>query len=283
MLKKLVVVITLSVGLGVAQGCLRDPVSVSGGGGMKVRLHVTGGFAGADYTVVLDGSARSLVGESCINLCDFQAGETLRNLTSDQVDYVWDLFQDAAVLGLDGEDFGTQCCDQFYVDLEYSDSRGRSRVKGSVGALPQGLNVALGSVQGMVFGTLPLVVNFLTNPSSWPKDGFRIENAGVAGHNLQLTLSYGGGCKTHDVQVVAWGGWMESFPVQVRLFISHEDFDDPCDAWITEEFSFDLVPLKLAYEESYGRGQPGETILKLLLEDPMLASPLGARVLEYRF
>jgi hypothetical protein len=283
MLKKLVVVITLSVFFGAAQGCLRDPVSVSGGGGMKVRLHVTGGFAGADYTVVLDGNAKSLVGESCINLCDFQAGETLQNLTSEQVDYVWNLFEDAVVLGLDGEDFGTQCCDQFHFDLDYSDSRGRSRVKGSSGALPQSLNVALGSVQGMVSGTLPLVVDFHTNPASWPDDGFQIQNAGVVGQSLQLTLSYGGGCEAHDVQVVAWGGWMESLPVQVRLFISHEDFDDPCDAWITEGFSFDLMPLKLAYEESYGMGQPGETTLKLLLEDPMLASPLGARVLEYKF
>lgn len=283
MLKKLAMALTLPILVAAVHGCLRDPLSVSGGGGMEIRLHVTGGLAGADYTVVLDGTARSLVGESCINLCDFQAGETLQNLTSEQVDYVWGLFQDAGVLALDGEDFGIQCCDQFHFDLDYSDPRGRSRLKGSSEALPHALNVALGTVQGMAAGTLPIVVNFLTNPSSWPNDGFRIENAGVVGHNLQITLSYGGGCTTHDVKVVAWGGWMESFPVQVRLFISHEDFNDPCDAWITREFSFDLVPLKLAYQESYGVGQPGETTLKLLLEDPLLASPQGARVLEYEF
>jgi hypothetical protein len=76
---------------------------------------------------------------------------------------------------------------------------------------------------------------------------------------------------------------MESLPVQVRLFISHDDYDDPCDALVTREFSFDLLPLRLAYEGSYGAGPPGETTLKLLLEDPMLASPQGARVLEYKF
>lgn len=283
MLKKLAFALALPILLVAVHGCLRDPISVSGGGGMEIRLHVSGGFAGANYTVVLDGSARALVGESCVNLCDFQAGETLQYLTSEQVDYVWNLFQDAVVLALDGEDFGTQCCDQFYFDLDYSDPRGRSRVKGSSGALPQALNMALGTVQGMVTGTLPLIVNFQTDPSFWPNDGFRIENVAVVGDNLQIALSYGGGCKTHDVKAVAWGGWMESFPVQVRLFISHEDYDDPCDAWITKEFSFDLVPLKSAYQESYGVGQPGETTLKLLLEDPMLASPQGARVLNYKF
>lgn len=76
---------------------------------------------------------------------------------------------------------------------------------------------------------------------------------------------------------------MESFPVQVRLFLSHEDFDDPCDAWITEDFTFDLVPLKLAYQGTYGVAEPGKTTLVLLLEDPQLASPLGARILEYVF
>jgi hypothetical protein len=283
MLKKMAVALSLPVLFVAVQGCLSDPVSVSGGGGMEVRLHVSGGFAGADYTLVLDGRSRSLVGESCVSLCDFQAGEILQNLTTEQVDYVWGLFQDAGVLALDGEDFGTQCCDQFHFDLDYSDPRGRSRVKGSSEALPQALNVALGTVLGMGSGTVPLIVDFLTNPSSWPNDAFRIESAAVVGHNLQLTLSYGGGCKTHEVKALAWGGWMESFPVQVRLFLSHEDFDDPCDAWITRDFSFDLVPLKLAYQESYGVGQPGETTLKLLLEDPILASPQGARVLEYKF
>lgn len=76
---------------------------------------------------------------------------------------------------------------------------------------------------------------------------------------------------------------MESNPVQVRLFLSHEDFDDPCDAWVTRDFKFDLVPLKIAYQASYGVGEPEKTTLILLLADPLLASPLGARWLEYRF
>jgi hypothetical protein len=250
---------------------------------MEIRLHVTGGFAGADYTVVLKGGRRTLVGEACIAFCDFEPGEVLRNLTREQIDYVWTLFEQANILALDGEDFGTQCCDQFHFDLEYSDPRGRSRVKGSSELLPQALKNAVSSLMGMVDGTLPIIVAFDTNPASWPRDAFQIGDAQVVGHALQTRLSYGGGCMTHDVKAVAWGGWMESFPVQVRLFLSHEDFDDPCDAWITRDFTFDLVPLKLAYQEAYGVAEPGKTKLILLLDDPQLASPQGARVLEYIF
>ena len=250
---------------------------------MEVRLRVTGGIAGADYVVFLDGASSSLVGESCVNLCDFTDGEVLQSLTPDQVDYIWALFHEAGIQALDGEDFGVQCCDQFHFDLEYRDPEGRSRVKGSSEALPPGLKTAIATLQGMVSGTLPVIVNFDTTPSLWPRDAFQIQEAAVSGHTLQLRLSYGGGCRSHDVKAVAWGGWMESTPVQVRLFLSHEDFDDPCDAWVTRDFSFYLVPLKVAYQASYGMAEPGKTTLILLLEDPMLASPLGARWLEYRF
>jgi hypothetical protein len=248
-----------------------------------IRLHVSGGFAGADYTVVLDGKARTLTGESCVSLCDFSEGEILQSLTVGQVDYVWALFQEANILALDGIDFGEQCCDQFHFDVEYRDPRGRSSVRGSSEALPRDLRVAVATLQGMVAGTLPIIVDFATDPTSWPGDPFQIQDAAVAGHMLQVRLSYGGGCRTHDVKAVAWNGWMESNPVQVRVFLSHEDFDDPCDAWITRDYQFDLIPLKLAYQASYGVGEPGQTTLVILLADPMIAGPQGARWLEYRF
>ena len=273
----------LSVFLLLLQACIQDPVSVSVGGEMEIRLHVTGGFAGADYVVFLDGASSSLVGVSCVNFCDFVEGEILQSLTPEQVDYVWTLFHEADIHALDGEDFGVQCCDQFHYDVEYRDPEGRGRVRGSSEVLPQGLKTAVATLHGMVSGTVPVIVNFDTNPASWPQDPFQIQEAVVSGHTLQIRLSYGGGCRSHDVKAVAWGGWMESNPVQVRLFLSHEDFDDPCDAWVTRDISLDLVPLKIAYQAGYGVEEPGETTLILLLEDPMLASPLGARWLEYRF
>jgi len=282
-MKKLAQTLLLCLAALSLQSCIQDFTSVSGGGEMEIRIHVSGGLAGADYVVVLDGASRSLIGESCINLCDFTDGQLLQSLTAEQLDYVWELFQEANVHAFDGEDFGTQCCDFFYWEVDYLDSGGRSLFGGSSSTFPQTLSTAVGTFVGMAFGTLPIVVDFGTSPASWPGDPFQIQDAVVAGNTLRIRLSYGGGCRTHDVKAVAWGGWMESFPVQVRLFLSHEDFDDPCDAWITRDLSFDLPPLRLAYQSSYGIADPGETTLILLLADPMLASPQGARRLEYKF
>jgi hypothetical protein len=75
------------------------------------------------------------------------------------VDYVWGLFREAHIHALDGEDFGVQCCDQLHFDVEYRVAGGRSRVRGSSEVLPQGLKVAVTTIQGMVSGTLPVIVN----------------------------------------------------------------------------------------------------------------------------
>jgi hypothetical protein len=152
-----------------------------------------------------------------------------------------------------------------------------------VGLLPSHLELAVATLQGLVSGEGPVIVDFSTIPGAWPRDSYQIQDASIQGDHLLVKLAYGGGCRSHTVQSVAWGGWMESDPVQVRVFLSHEDFDDPCDAWITVDLRFDLASLRSAYQESYGVGSAGETTLVLLLEDPMLASPLGARWLEYTF
>jgi hypothetical protein len=55
---------------------------------------------------------------------------------------------------------------------------------------------------------------------------------------------------------------MESNPVQVALELFHDAHDDACDAWITEERSFSLLPLQQAWKESYGSG-PGEIVIHL--------------------
>ena len=76
---------------------------------------------------------------------------------------------------------------------------------------------------------------------------------------------------------------MESQPVQVRVFLSHWSFNDPCDAVVSRELRFDLGPVKQAYQAAYGVGDPGTTTVVLLLEDPMLMNPMGARPLPYVF
>ena len=91
-------------------------------------------------------------------------------------------------------------------------------------------------------------------PDCHASDGFATEvaSASVTGDTLTLTVSYGGGCETHEF-ALCWpdGAFMESDPVQVALELWHGGPPDACDAWITEDRTFDLTPLKEAWQAAY--------------------------------
>jgi hypothetical protein len=265
-----------------ALGCSTSTVGIDGSH-PEIRLHVTGGFAGVDYTVFLDGPSGRLVGEACVAFCDFEPGDVIRTLSRDQVAFVAELFLDAEVHEFDGMDFGTQCCDQLHFELDYRDDLGRSRVQGSSEAYPGKLRSAVSAVHDLIGGTVPVVVDFGTRPDKWPQDPLTIEDAGVAGDFLDVRVGYSGGCRTHDIHAVAWGGWMESHPVQVRVYLSHDDRGDPCDAIITRDLRFDLRPLKIAYEDAYGIGAPGTTTVLIGLDGPVPPFSSKAWLLEYVF
>ncbi len=99
--------------------------------------------------------------------------------------------------------------------------------------------------------------------SSAEGDPFDLDAASIAGDTLLVTVSSGGGCEDHD-WTLCWpdGAFAESEPVQARLEILHDDHDDPCDAIISEDLEFDLLPLKAAWIASYA-GKSGTIIIKL--------------------
>jgi hypothetical protein len=249
----------------------------------EIRLRVTEGFAGVDYTVVLEGAPGTLVGEECVSFCDFRPGEVIRTLSPDQVTYLAELFLDAGIHGFDGTDFGRECCDQFHFEVDYRDPLGSSQVQGSSEAFPGKLRTAVSALHGLISGTIPLVVNFETRPDRWPRDPVEILDGEVSGDFLDLRVSYGGGCEIHDIKAVAWGGWMESFPVQVRVFLSHDDRNDPCDALITQDLRFDLRPLRDAYVASYGSGDPGSTTVAFGVDMGLPAFSSRSWFFEYVF
>jgi hypothetical protein len=107
---------------------------------------VTGGLDGADYTLSLDGLSGEVKGESCISSCQFEAGEVLRTLTSEQIDNVQGLFLNAGIHALNGTNFGNECCDQIHFDLAYRDEQGVSTVRGTPTEMPEDLREALVTV-----------------------------------------------------------------------------------------------------------------------------------------
>ncbi len=264
-------------------GCLESSTGLSGGDDLEIRIRVTGGFAGVDYTILVDGDRRVVIGEECLNGCDFGAGQTLHGLSRDQVAYLSGLFLDSGVHALNGTDFGVECCDQFHYEVTYEDEAGTSTVQGSSELLPPSLLQAVVAVSGFASGVYPIVVDQGTDPSAWAHDLVLVEAPSVEGDYLTLRVSYSGGCVAHHLDLVAFGGWMESSPVQIQAFLSHDANGDQCEAWITRDITFDLKPLKQAYQESYGVGEPGgSTVVILVHHQPSFSSQFQYH-LEYVF
>jgi hypothetical protein len=270
------VVVALSLGVA-ACGTTTGP----GFEDIRVEIQVSGGFAGVSYSFELDGNEGVVRGLSCEAFCDFEPLDVLATVSVAQVERTARDMRDSGILQLDGIDFGTQCCDQFAYVVTYEDGTRTSTVQGDGGTLPPQLLQALDRVHAMIDGRLPIIVALESEPEDFPGDPLTIESVALAGGILEASVTYGGGCRTHEIDLVAFGGWLDSFPVQVNVRLSHEDNDDMCDALVGATLSFDLSALAAAYREAYGAGDPGETTVVLRLEDSTQAS--GVRLIEYQF
>ena len=98
--------------------------------------------------------------------------------------------------------------------------------------------------------------------NDWPNDEINFNSVTLNGDNLNANLSYSGGCKTHKFVLVISTAFEKSNPPQTEMFLSHENNNDNCEAYLSEEIKFDLSGLKEVYIKRYGR--PGTIILKLL-------------------
>src|SRR5262245_19067595 len=65
-------------------------------------------------------------------------------------------------------------------------------------------------------------VDFGVSPSQFALDPYQIENARISADTMRVTVTHGGGCRKHEYGLVAYSGWMESNPVQVRMVILHD-------------------------------------------------------------
>jgi len=85
-----------------------------------------------------------------------------------------------------------------------------------------------------------------------PKDPIVFNEIKLDRNIILMNVSYGGGCEEHEFALIATS-FMESYPVQVNVLLSHEDNDDPCDMWITEIMTFNLLPLKKSWQQEYNK------------------------------
>ncbi len=62
-------------------------------------------------------------------------------------------------------------------------------------------------------------------------------------NEIQIKISYTGGCKTHDFQLVVNRNSISKLTKDINLNLSHNDNDDRCKRIVNEKLAFDLSPL----------------------------------------
>lgn len=87
----------------------------------------------------------------------------------------------------------------------------------------------------------------------WPHDAYEFLSMKLVGDILDVSVRYGGGCRTHEFALLVTPVFLESYPVQMRGSLAHNANGDPCRALIGHALRLDLTPLRRLYAESYGR------------------------------
>ncbi|MEX2473344.1 MAG: hypothetical protein WEA34_14235 [Gemmatimonadota bacterium] len=247
---------------------------------VSITLAVSGGLIGQSYEFLVDGETSEVVGVRCEAHCDFEAGEVIVPVSEAQVADLARRLEAAGVFESAG-DYEVECCDQIGYDLRYRRGDRTARVQGTDQTIPQELATAIGHVATLSRGRVPVLVSPETELTDWPRDAYTLGSVEADGTTLRAEVSYGGGCRPHRMDLVTYGGWLESEPVQINALITHDDGNDPCDAFLTEERIFDLSPLARAWVEAYGPAS-GPIHINLRLWDPASGSPVG-RLLELEF
>lgn len=98
--------------------------------------------------------------------------------------------------------------------------------------------------------------------SALAADPFNLNAATLEGDELNLNVSYSGGCQEHLFRFVAERNFIDGNPVEAVFVLSHNANNDACEAWLTNRLSFDLSPLK-AYFRSVYQVNEGQILIKV--------------------
>lgn len=252
--------LVLLLGLAACTSSVSGPEPV---GDVSLDIQVTGGIAGVDYRLRVNGTDR-LVRLECSASCPPVASPLPPAVVALSEAQWFDLVRDLVTVGLPTigiRDYGAACCDFFHLVIHYEDDRHISRVSGDAETLPAGLAALALRLMALRDGMVPALFAGGATPGSGPDDPLMLRSAAIEGLRLAVEVTYSGGCQAHEIDVVFSGDWMESAPVQTTAWLTHEDRNDPCDALPTEIRLFDLTRLAAAYRSSYPDAPAGERIV----------------------
>lgn len=100
------------------------------------------------------------------------------------------------------------------------------------------------------------------NSDDLPRSPVAIQEVRLDGDFLHLEVSYSGGCEAHELELVASRHFMESYPVQTTLLLTHDANRDYCEALIICNLTYDLSSIKELYQQMYQQTS-GTVILRL--------------------
>lgn len=106
-----------------------------------------------------------------------------------------------------------------------------------------------------------------TTPDDYQIDLYQINETSITDDALLINVSHSGGCEEHTFTLFAHNYFMESYPVQAGILMAHDANNDMCEAFLTKDIQFDLIPLKEAYQSAYPNSSPDDTIV-LRIFDP---------------
>ena len=113
-----------------------------------------------------------------------------------------------------------------------------------------------------------IIVAFDDDLDRWPRDDWDLVDLRLDGDAAEITVSYGGGCRQHELWLLAVDGF-EHLPdagitptVAVPVLLAHDAHDDPCEQLVINTEEFRLQPLREAFEEELGTSV-GRIILKV--------------------
>jgi hypothetical protein len=213
---------------------------------VTITFSVSGGIAGVQFGVVVDGASGEArldalgQADAVIPLSSAQIGDLARRLDGSDM------------IARGDRDFGETCCDMFNLDLIYERGERSVRLRGTQNLWPIELDAVLQPLFGLAEGRVPILVAPDTDESNWPQDPLSVDAVLVTGDALTTKVTYSGGCGQHRMDLVVWGEWLESFPVQVNGLLTHDAEDDTCEALISEDRVWGLHSLREAYAEAYG-------------------------------
>lgn len=85
-------------------------------------------------------------------------------------------------------------------------------------------------------------------------EDYVLNTATITGDTLTISVSYSGGCRTHEFTLVIAASFVESTPVRLPAVLRHDANGDTCEAFPTESYAFDLALVRARYREVYGPG-----------------------------